>query len=73
MAALTTGSDTEHAGKLKIFAKIASAAVDDIAEVPPEIASFYLSQLALVVEWCSTGSWKSETIPMPEGFGDNLQ
>lgn len=64
------GADSkQHGTSVRVVGKLASAALDDFAEVPPEIASIYLSQLALMVEWCATGVWKSETIPMPEGFG----
>lgn len=64
------GSDaSQHGSAVRIAGKLAASALDDFAEVPPEISSFYLSQLALMVEWCATGDWKSQNIPMPEGFG----
>lgn len=69
MTQIASGVKSEHSTGIKFIGKLASVALDDFAEVPPEIASFYLSQLSLMVEWCATGEWKSESIPKPDGFG----
>lgn len=66
------GGQSQHSRSIRIMGKLMAAAIDDFAEIPPEISAFYMSQLALVVEWCASGQWKSETIPVPEGFSDIL-
>jgi len=69
MTSIAAGAKSQHATGVKFVSKLASVALDDFAEVPPEIAAFYLSQLSLMVEWCATGEWKSDSIPKPDGFG----
>jgi hypothetical protein len=68
MATSTIKASDEHKTPLRIVSKIASAALDDFAEVPQEVSAFYLHQLALMIEWCGTGEWKSDSIPFPEGL-----
>ena len=69
MTTIASGVKSEHSTGIKFVGKLASVALDDFAEVPPEIASFYLSQLSLMVGWCATGEWASDSIPKPDGFG----
>lgn len=68
MAGAAINASDEHKTGLRIVSKIAGAALDDFAEVPSEVSEFYLHQLALIVQWCASGMWESDTIPMPEGL-----
>jgi hypothetical protein len=41
--------------------------LEEAGEIPPEIISFYLDQLAAVVHWSATGQFVPE-MPLPDDF-----
>lgn len=54
-----------------IMRRLMDEAIEDAAEVPPEIFEFYLSQATAVLHWIATGQ-TILNMPLPEDFTRNV-